>query len=170
MSEEWRPVSEPDFADTYMVSSLGRVAKIMRGARSKETGYVAIILAKKGVAYRSFRVHQLVARAFNGEQPEGTIVNHKDLDKENNEPWNLEYISQGDNVRHGIRMRARVIRKYPRNGQFKPLLTLDQVGEIKAMLHDGAPAHVLAEEYRVSVQSIRHIKSGRNWNRVPAKP
>lgn len=168
--EEWRPVTEPDFADLYMVSNKGRIAKILRGAKSKQTGYISIILARKGVAYRGYRVHQLVARAFNGPQPEGTIVNHKDCDKEINEPCNLEYITQGDNVRHGIRMRRRVVVKNPRNGQFSPLLTVDQVGEIKALLKDKAPIHLIAVDYGVSVQAIRAIKTGKNWNRVPAKP
>jgi hypothetical protein len=167
--EEWRPVTEPDFEDSYLVSSMGRVARIMRGGRSKSTGYISIILARKGVAYRAYRVHQLVARAFNGPQPEGTIVNHKDADKGNNQPANLEYVTQGDNVRHGIRMGCRLVKKNPSNGQFAPVLTVDQVGEIKAMLPCGVPLHVLAEEYGVSTMAIKYIKIGRNWNRVPAK-
>jgi hypothetical protein len=169
--EEWRPVTEPDFSDLYMVSNKGRVAKVLRGALNKGTGYVTIILARKGVAYRSYRVHQLVARAFNGEQPEGTIVNHIDTDKTRNEPLNLEYITQGENVRHAIRMRRRVIDKNPCNGQFKPLLTVDQVGEIKSLLQCvNLPLYLIAKDYGVTPQAIRNIKLGRNWNRVPAKP
>jgi HNH endonuclease/NUMOD4 motif len=169
-NEEWRPVTEPDFADRYMVSNRGRVAKILRGSVNKGTEYVTIILAKKGVAYKSFRIHQLVARAFNGEQPEETIVNHKDCDKGHNEPENLEYITQKENVNHAIRWRRRVMVKNKRNGQFQPLLTVDQVGEIKALISSNTPLHWIAEDYGVSTQAIKHIKTGRNWNRVPAKP
>lgn len=169
MIEEWRNVTEPDFSESYMVSSLGRVAKILRGATCKTTGYRQIILCRKGIAYRAFRVHQLVARAFNGPQPEDTVVNHKDEDKTNNEPYNLEYITQGDNVRHSLRSGRRKMMKNRRNGQFLPMLTVDQVGEIKAMVWEGCPVDLLAKEYKVSVQSIISIKTGRNWNRVPAK-
>lgn len=169
-SEEWRPVTEPDFADVYMVSSLGRVARILHGSKPSPDWYTAIILHKKGIAYRSFRVHQLVARAFNGEQPEGTVVNHKDTDKTNDVPDNLEYITQLENVRHGIRTRRRVIVKNEKNGQFVPLLTVDQVGEIKCLINCGCPLRLIAVDYAVTVQAIRSIKMGRNWNRVPAKP
>jgi len=168
--EEWRPVTEPDFADTYMVSNKGRMAKILRGAKPSNDWYTAIILCKKGIAYRSYRVHQLVARAFLGPQPEGTVVNHKDCDKTNDVPSNLEYITQLENVRHGLRLRRRVIEKNPKNGQFKPLLTVDQVGEIKNLLKWNTPLNVIADDYGVTVQAIRAIKQGHNWNRVPAKP
>lgn len=168
--EEWRPITEPDFADVYMVSSKGRMARVLRGSRVSADWYPAIILSKKGIAYRAFRVHQLVAWAFNGPQPEGTVINHRDCDKTNTEPTNLEYVTQLENVRHGIRMRRRVINKNPMNGQFKAVLTVDQVGEIKSLLNAKTPHILIAADYGVTAQAIRHIKAGRNWNRVPAKP
>lgn len=169
MREEWRAVTEPDFENSYLVSDQGRAAKILRGARSKQTGYVAIILAKKGVAYRGYRLHQLVARAFLGDQPEGTVVNHKDGDKTNNKPGNLEFITQKENVLHGISIGRRKTAKNPVNGQFSPVLSVDQVGEIKALIGSGTPLYRISEEYKVTTQAIRSIKMGRNWNRVPAK-
>lgn len=168
--EEWRPVTEPDFEDAYLVSSEGRVAKILRGSVDQETGYAVVCLSKKGVAYRYYRLHQLIARAFNGPQPEGMVVNHRDCDKRNNRPDNLEYITQRGNVLHAIMMGARKILKHPHNGQFKPLLTVDQVGEIKSLLNCGTPVHLIAADYLVTSQAIMNIKKGRNWNRVPAKP
>lgn len=163
-------MTEPDFSDLYMVSNKGRIAKILRASPSKGNGYRTVIMSKKGRAYRSYRLHQLIAWAFCGAQPEGTIVNHKDANKTNNDPDNYEYITQGENVRHAIRMGCRTMRKKPSNGQFLPILSVDQVGEIKALLNDGCPASLIAADYRVTTQSIRHIKSGRNWNRVEAKP
>lgn len=169
--EEWRDITEPDFAGMYMVSNRGRVAKVLRGGFSRSTGYTGIILSRRGVAYRAFRLHQLIAWAFNGPQPEDTVVNHRDGDKTNNDPANLEYVTQRENVRHGIRMGLRgKITKNVRNGQFLPVLTVDQVGEIKALLIGRCPVDLIAKDYGVSTESIRRIKLGRNWNRVPAKP
>ena len=168
--EEWRPVTEPDFSDLYMVSSKGRVAKILLASPSRTNGYRTVLMSKKGRAYRSYRLHQLVAWAFRGPQPEGTVINHEDTDKSNNTPGNLEYVTQKENVRHGIRMGCRTMRKKPANGQFAPILSVDQVGEIKSLLNCGCPVYLIAKDYQVSTQSIRHIKSGRNWNRVVAKP
>ena len=166
--EEWRRVTEPDLQGDYLVSNKGNLAKILSG-KTEANGYKQFIFSKRRVYYRSFRIHQLVARAFNGPQPEGTVVNHKDLDKTNNVPSNLEYITQLENVRHSLRMRKLPREKNPGNGQFKPVLTVDQVGEIKCLLDCGTPPRLIAKDYGVTEVSIRHIKKGRNWNRVPAK-
>ncbi len=45
-------------------------------------------------------VHKLVAAAYMGPAPEGKEVNHKDGDKQNNRPGNLEYVSRSENMRH----------------------------------------------------------------------
>lgn len=169
--EVWRSVTEPDLEGDYLISNKGRFAKVLKGRRDPNTGYIQYIFSKRRVYYRSFRIHQLVARAFIGPQPEGTVVNHKDCNKTNNEPSNLEYVTQAENVRHGICMRRRAINKNPINGQFKPLLTVDQVGEIKCLLqYPNLPLYLIAADYGVSVITIRRIKLGQNWNRVPAKP
>lgn len=55
---------------------------------------------------RTYRVHQLVARAFLGPQPPGHDVRHLDCDRENNALSNLAYGTKAqnmaDSVAHGI--------------------------------------------------------------------
>lgn len=46
------------------------------------------------------RVHRLVAAAFLGESEEGHVVNHKNGDRFDNRVENLEYVTQGENVKH----------------------------------------------------------------------
>ena len=60
------------------------------------TGYYAV--TKGG---RCLLVHRLVAATFLG-QPEfpNLLVNHKDLDRENNSLQNLEYVTPAQNTRH----------------------------------------------------------------------
>lgn len=167
--EQWKAVTEPDFRDLYLVSNYGRIARILK-PKSPKKYYKTIIMSKKGRAYRAYRLHQLVSWAFNGPQPHGTVINHRDGCKTNDVPENLEYISQKQNCRHAVNMGLRKIRKSVQNGRFLPLLNESQVGEIKALIGSNTPVGLLAEEYGVSIQAIRNIKKGRNWNRVPAKP
>ncbi|MBS4194358.1 HNH endonuclease signature motif containing protein [Lederbergia citri] len=47
-----------------------------------------------------YYTHLLVAEAWIGPIPEGMTVNHKDLNKFNNEVENLEIISKSDNLKH----------------------------------------------------------------------
>ncbi len=49
---------------------------------------------------RMMSVHKLIALAFLGPIPDGLEINHKDGDKRNNLPSNLEYTSRSGNMRH----------------------------------------------------------------------
>lgn len=58
---------------------------------------------------RSHGVHVLVCLAFHGEPPSErhTDVNHKDGDKHNNHPDNLEWMTRSENITHSYRERHR---------------------------------------------------------------
>lgn len=116
VTEVWKPV--PGFQH-YEASSLGRVRCVAHCTMARNRwgicernyptrilkaiphrGYHTIKLGRPNTAYH---VHQVVAWAFLGEQPEGMTVNHIDGNKNNNLPGNLEYLSGPDNVRHAHR-------------------------------------------------------------------
>lgn len=53
---------------------------------------------------RSYEIHRIVTKFYLGDMPKGLCVNHKDGNKLNNNPSNLEYITISENVKHSIRM------------------------------------------------------------------
>lgn len=65
----------------------------------KSNGYWAIGLWINGHATRQY-VHRLVAEAIYGPCPKDMEVNHKDGNKLNNHPSNLEYITHQGNMKH----------------------------------------------------------------------
>ena len=61
-------------------------------------GYLRVKLNNKAV-----QIHTIVANYFLGERPHGLVVNHKDGNKLNNKPDNLEYVTITENIMHSIR-------------------------------------------------------------------
>jgi hypothetical protein len=68
--------------------------RILKGCTIR-TGYIQFRL--NGV---DTSLHQIVARHFHGPCPDGHEVNHKDADKSNNTPENLEYVTHAENMAH----------------------------------------------------------------------
>ena len=98
----------PGYEGLYQVSNWGNVKSLSDrwGLRKeprkvvntidKDTGYHIIILYKENKP-KTFRTHQLVAMAFLGHQPDGTmnlVINHIDNNPSNNYVDNLELVTQ----------------------------------------------------------------------------
>ena len=102
-NEAWKSVS-PEFGN-YDVSSLGRIRRTKSGRIRKAfydngIGYQRTVLSVGGKVVTVY-VHRLVAMAFcDGDQ--SLEVNHKDGDKRNNAPENLEWVSRSRNMKHAF--------------------------------------------------------------------
>lgn len=108
--ETWKDIE--GFEGKYQVSSWGRVRNaitlcIIR-PYSNTKGYLKIGLTKNNKCVK-FRVNRLVAKAFIPNPYNLPQVNHKDGNKANNSFTNLEWITNGDNQRHAIRLKKGLI-------------------------------------------------------------
>ena len=93
-AEQWKALG-----DGYFVSSYGRVRgprKILKPMKTTH-GYPAVNIKGK----RKF-IHRLVAEAFISNPNNLPIVNHIDGDRHNAVVTNLEWVTQRENVLHGI--------------------------------------------------------------------
>lgn len=124
MSEEWRSVA--GFEGLYEVSDQGNVRRSGKaaqhgngyggGARLGRVlkpqvvngGYLVVQLWQDGRP-RTCLVHSLVAVAFLGSMPEGQEVNHKNGNKLDNTPGNLEYLTRSENNLHAYRTGLRSV-------------------------------------------------------------
>lgn len=101
--EIWKSI--PGFQH-YEASNLGRIRRIETGRimqPSMSKGYWHTLLCENGK--RSIhRLHKLVCLAFHGRRPDGYVINHKDGNKTNNLPENLEYTTQKKNMHHAIEL------------------------------------------------------------------
>ncbi|WP_160171137.1 NUMOD4 motif-containing HNH endonuclease [Pseudomonas syringae] len=115
MIEIW--AESKTLAGRYSVSSQGRVKRIAHNAtnsagitkffkerlveRAKSKDYPRIILKVEGKA-KAYLIHRLVAEVF-VPNPEGLpCINHKDGDKSNPSPENLEWCTHQQNMQHAM--------------------------------------------------------------------
>lgn len=103
----------------YQASNLGRIRshnKVTRSARSNERHWADRIIQQKvgkdkccrvdlwkDGKHKTLLVHRIVADTFIDRKMHTSLtVNHKDGNRLNNSIENLEWLSVGDNIRHGF--------------------------------------------------------------------
>lgn len=107
----WRPVV--GYEGLYEVSDTGLVRRLAvrdscgrqrkgRVLRQVEDRRYRRVTLSKDSRPLNVSVHKLVAEAFLGVRPDGCVINHKDGVKANNQPGNLEYVTQAENNRHAV--------------------------------------------------------------------
>ena len=169
MNEIWKPVV--DYEGWYEVSSFGRVRRTTPGKStysgrilanwSKYDGYLCIELRKNNKG-RQFVVHRLVAEAFIGSCPEGKEANHKDGNKHNNIPENLEYVTPSENQYHAYKLGLKRGLKGEANPAVK--LTRSQIEQIRLLYSIGLYSHRgLAKTFGMSKSQIGRIIRLESW-------
>lgn len=122
-NELWETVPDHRFIN-YEISNKGRVRSKayvdntgtlhgvhIRKLIKKNNGYVQVILYQNG-NYKTYKVHQLVARAFIPNPNNYPIINHKDENKTNNHYNNLEWCTYSYNSKyHDIMHRSQIDRQ-----------------------------------------------------------
>lgn len=115
MIEKWLPIK--NYENLYEVSSFGRVRHLPRkwvnnkgyvctsGTKIlkpslRHNGYLFVRLSKNNQS-KSFNIHRLVALTFMpNKNSDNLFVNHKDLNKQNNNVNNLEWCTPSENNIH----------------------------------------------------------------------
>ena len=144
--ELWKDIK--GFEGLYQVSTLGRVrsldkyidakiknvdkvlkrGKILKPYYGKD-GYLRVHLCKNGKRTR-FLVHRLVAEAFISNPDNLPCVNHKDEDKTNNYPCNLEWCTYKYNTNYGTRNKRASIKLINREDLSKKVYQYDLKGNL----------------------------------------
>lgn len=93
-------------------------------------------------------------------------VNHKDGDKTNSIPSNLEWVTPSENVRHAVR--TGLAKFVPMIGEKHPMAILDndRVRKIRRLYAAGHNQVRLAMEFGVSRYCIGKIVLRKNWRHI----
>lgn len=140
---------------------------------STQTGYLRIP-TKINQRWVCVLAHRLVYYHFNGEIPDGLVINHKNGDKQDNHPCNLEAVTQGANNLHRIHVLGKACRP-PRNPHLVGLnhpqskFTKDEVIQVKDLLESGITVGEVALKTGRTITSISSINNGRTYKDVDCK-
>lgn len=106
MEEIWKDIL--GYEGNYQVSSLGNVKnikneRILKG-RLDKYGYYRVILCKKGMRYKNFQIHRLVAMAFIKNPNDKPQVDHINTIRIDNRVENLRWVTYRENNLNPITM------------------------------------------------------------------
>jgi len=139
-----------NYEDLYEISSDGKIYNIKRKKYLKNVlaDRYEIVLLYKNNKRKRYYVHRLVADAFCEKQEGKDYVNHKDLDRSNNDYSNLEWVTAKENRIH-----------YVASDKYKPnVLSKEHIIKIKERNYK----KVLCFKTNIVFQSMESFAKNRN--------
>lgn len=124
-------------------------------------GYAKIKFKQKMIG-----LHQIISFLKYGKENIGLVVNHIDGNKLNNNPNNLEIVTQKDNAIHAYKLGLRVPYKPKGTEHTNSILTDDDVRKIRLLLASDMLIKDIAKIYNIHYSVISKIKSGERWKHV----
>jgi hypothetical protein len=169
MTEIWKPI--PMLCESYEASSTGKIRRL-KSSRGSTPGRVKVErYLPKGYKVVSISienkpqtrlVHRLIANAFIGDCPAGKQVNHKDGNRENNTPENLEYVTQSENNFHAVER----IGAYRGDRRKDCAVTPEIVRKIREAHNSGMGYVKISKAIPISWGIVRNVLKGKTWGWV----
>lgn len=119
-------IAIPGYEELYSVTEDGeiyshRTGKMKQPVKHKQ-GYRAVTLVARDGKISGYLVHRLIATALVPNPDSKPFVNHKDCDKANNSPSNLEWVTRSENMQHALKaglLDGKLSRKGIQNGMHR---------------------------------------------------
>lgn len=167
------------FKDHYLIYANGKIFSKSRVVNSKNrfgefTKYQQDKWLKPtGKTYKKveltdgkqYSVHRLVAKAFLLNPENKPQVNHLDSNPSHNCVSNLEWCTQSENIKHGIKYGNVLFGEL----QIGAKLTWEKADQIRNRLKSQISLQKIADEFGVSKRTIQFIKNGEHW-KIEQKP
>lgn len=161
-AELWKKI--PEYEEEYMVSNYGRI-KSLKNNRGKvrdrilsqfedKDGYLMVNICKNAIHFQK-RIHSFVGDLFIGNPENKPIYNHKDGNKKNNLPYNLEPSTYSENTIHAYA-----------TGLMKDCNAKISREQAKDISTSKETISQLSKINGISEAGIYAIKSGRTWAKI----
>lgn len=124
-------------------------------------GYKAVILTDKEGEF-NISLHQLVALNKFGLYTK-LIVNHRDGNKLNNDPENIELVTYKQNSKHAIEIGLK--RENGGSTWWKSKLSKDDLNKIVQMQREGVSQYQIAKNFNINQSNISRVLSGKRYKK-----
>lgn len=121
-------------------------------------GYLRVMLQIDG-RIRGVAAHRLVWTHLNGPIPEGRQINHRDLNKKNNRPDNLEVVTGAENIQHSYANGRPAPWNRATTWRGRARLTPEQIATAREMRANGALIREIAQSFGISVTHAQRVTS-----------
>ena len=127
-------------------------------------GYERIWALNKELKKKFILKHRIILLTLNPPEDLTLTVNHKDGNKRNNHPSNLEWLTSIENNKHSFYVLNRKGLKGEMSGRSK--LKERDVIEIRKMCDEKIPVVIISNIYNISLAQVNRIKRRLNWGHL----
>lgn len=146
--------------DFVLVGPRGRIENTMCGDYRAATFFV-----EKGKRVTVLQ-HRLVYAVFVSPIPKGLVINHKDGDKKNNNPSNLELVTPYENAAHSLDILGNRYSSSPftrGHANINSKLTPKDVYEMRLAYSQGETHRSLAKKYSISTAAAYFVVRNKSY-------
>jgi hypothetical protein len=145
------------FKNTYLIHKSGSIfnsrGKLLKCSDNGK-GYKIITFSNGETVKKNMYVHRIIAECFLENPKKLNIVNHKDLNKNNNSVENLEWVTQQENVQHSVNLSSYVFKD-----KIKPIYQFNKDGQL---LKEWDRASSIATFYNCTQELIQQACQQKN--------
>ena len=131
---------------------------------SKKGGYLRVMF-RDGRQRRKVTAQRIVWMVANlRDIPAGLQVNHRDGNKQNNHPDNLELVTHKENAIHSVRVLGNKPKARVGEANAAAKVTAQQVAEIRGLAaQKSMPQREIASIYGITQSAVSAIVTGKSW-------